>query len=185
MEGVTIGSTTYESYASLAQGNDYMNAQISTAGTVWRAADNDTKGRGLVSGTRFIDRQLWQGEMTDENQSHAFPRTGLTYPDGRAVDPLTVPPEVQAATIELAGIMMEGTDVQNTLTTEPTIQSLKAGSVSISFFRADPTLFSRLPLLIQELLGFWLAGSGLLTTESFGTGRESQFEDEFLFNEGI
>jgi hypothetical protein len=181
---VTIGSTTYDVYADLATANAYLDAQITA--TAWRAADDDTKKRALVSATRFIDRQQWQGSKTDEYQPLQFPRTGLTYPDGSTVPSDTVPQEVIDACCELAAILVEGSDIQSVATTESLVQSLKAGSVAISYFRANSLTIGRLPQIIQELLGMWLRGAtGAQGAISFGTGRCTAFEDEYKFNEGI
>ena len=193
MAEVTIPGTTgtvYDVYISLAEADAYLEAQISA--TTWQgltdsADDVDQKERAIVSATRFIDRQLWQGEKTDPYQLHAFPRTGLTYPDsGDDVPSDAVPQEVLDATAELASLLLDGSDVQSN--TDPgtnLVQSLKAGSVAISYFRGE-SLLSRLPTILDELLGFWLAGNAIaVSTTSYGTDRESQFEDQYDFNQGI
>ena len=186
MPTVSIDGVDYDVYISQADANAYLAGQI--AATAWRAeTDEDQKDRAIISATRLLDRQLWQGEKTDPAQLHAFPRTGLTYPDsGDAVDSATVPQEVIDATAELASIMLDGSDVQTNVDPNTSlVQSLKAGSVAISYFRGEP-LASRLPTIIEELLGFWLAGRATYATvTSYGTDRESQFEDAFDFNEGI
>ncbi len=186
MATVEIDGNSYDVYISNAEADAYLEAQISA--TAWRAeTDEDQQDRAIVSATRLLDRQLWQGEKTDPYQLHAFPRTGLTYPDsGDAVPSDAVPQEVLDATAELASLLLDGSDVQtNTQPGTSLVQSLKAGSVAISYFRGEP-LLSRLPTIIEELLGFWLAGSAIaVTSESFGVDRESQFEDQFQFNEGI
>lgn len=178
--------TSYDVYISLADADAYLEAQI--AATNWQAeTDDDVKERAIVSATRLLDRQIWQGEKTDPYQLHAFPRTGLTYPDsGDDVPSDAVPQEVLDATAELASLLLDGSDVQtNADPNTSLVQSLKAGSVAISYFRGEP-LASRLPTIIEELLGFWLQGSQIAVTGvATGTDRESQFEDEYDFNQGI
>lgn len=185
MATVTIDTVDYDVYITVEEADEYLAGQISA--TAWRAlTGQDDKARAIISATRLIDRQLWQGEKTDPDQVHAFPRTGLTYPDsGDAVDSASVPQEVLDATAELASALIDGSAVQDSLTPlGSNVQSLKAGSVSISYFRAE--LLDRFPVIIQELLGFWLAGAvGLALSISHDTDRESAFEDEYGVNEGI
>lgn len=187
MATVTIGTTDYDVYINLADANTYLAGQVSA--TAWRAeTDDDVKERAIVSATRTLDRQLWQGEKTDPDQLHAFPRTGLTYPDsGDEVDSTAVPQEVIDATSELAALLLDGSEVQTNVDPNTNlVQSLRAGSVAISYFRGGDAWASRFPTVIQELLGFWLASSVLAAVvTSYGTDRESQFEDSYDFSEGI
>jgi len=186
MATVVIDSNNYDVYISLAEANTYLAAQISSAGDAWRAAADTVKSRGIVSATRLLDRQSWLG--TPVGSTHAFPREGLTYCNGSGdeVPSDAVPQEVVDATAELAAMLVEDPSIQGNPTTQNSVQSLKAGSASITYFRIDPLLFARLPTAIQELLGCWLQGFDAITAgTAFGTDRESQFEDEFLFNEGI
>jgi len=84
--------------------------------------------------------------------------------------------------------MLAGSDVQENVTPGANLtQSLKAGSVAISYFRGE-WIGTRLPTVLQELLGFWLAASVLAISSgaiAYGTDRESQFEDEYDLNQGI
>lgn len=186
MPSVTIDGNNYDVYIGLTDANTYLAALISSAGDAWRAATDTVKSRGIVSATRLLDRQTWQG--TPVSSTHAFPREGLTYCNGSgdAVPSSSVPQEVIDATAELAALLIEDPTTMGSPTTQGGIQALKAGSVSITYFRIDPTLFARLPTAIQELLGCWLSGFDAITAgTAFGTDRESQFEDEFLFTDGI
>lgn len=186
MATVTIGATDYDVYIDVEYADEYLAGQINA--TAWRAlTDEDDKKRAIISSTRLLDRQRWKGEKTDSYQVHAFPRTGLVYPgSGDAVPSNVVPQEVLDATAELSSALVDGSDVQsNTDPNTSNVQSLKAGSVSISYFRNE-SFMQRFPTIIQELLGFWLAGIGVtVSPSSYGTDRESAFEDSYDFNEGI
>lgn len=188
MATITIDGTDFDTYVDLDAANTYLKGQISAAS--WLAeTDEDQKARAIVSATRFIDRQRWQGTKTDSAQAHAFPRQGLTYADsGDAVASDSVPQEVLDATCELASALLDGSEVQtNTQPNSNLTQSLKAGSVAISYFRGDDQA-GRFPQIIQELLGFWLAGSIVAASSiATGTDRESRFENEdrFTVNRGI
>ena len=181
MATITIGAATYDAYRSLEDHEEYLDAQITA--TTWHASeDDDQKGRAIISATRFIDRQAWQGEKSDPYQAHQFPRTGLTYADGSAVPSDAVPTEVLDAESELAAMLIDGTDVQNVSSPdEKMIQSLKAGSAAISYFRGDAGLGQRFPQIVHELLGRWLAGAGAgLVGIATGTDGEDAFADDRL-----
>lgn len=155
---VSIGSDDYTSYADLDTADTYLAASVTVQG--WSTATDDTKGKGLVSATRLLDRQLWA--------------TGYTTFDER----LAIPAIVNAC-CELAGMFIDGsTDPLTSSTTVQTTQSLKAGSVAITYFRIDPNLAARFPTIIQELVGPYLAGNANTVATAYigGTDVCSGFE---------
>lgn len=183
---VTINSVIYDVYASNQIADDYMGAQISSAGTAWRAATEDEQNRALVSATRLINRQTWQGTRDDQYYPLAFPRSGLLDADGAAVDSSIVPQQVIDACCELAASLLDGSTVQDQSTTENNTQSLSAGSVSISYFRPTSEVSGRFPQVVQELLGLWLSSSAsVIVGFSSGTDEESAFKSSYDFNEGF
>lgn len=182
---INLDGHDYDVYVTVEDADVYLDGQISA--DTWRAADDDVKKRSIISSTRLIDRQQWQGEKTDEYQVHAFPRTGLTYPDGRDVPSETVPQEVVDACCELASALLDGSTVQDSMQPgESLVQSLRAGSVAISYFRSPQGLGERFPTVAQELLAFWLASNrGVSPTIATGTCGRDRFRDEFDVNQGL
>ena len=178
MPTVDIGGETYEVYADVATADAYMNAAIGEAADAWRAADEEAKARGMVSGTRAIDLQQWKGEKTDPDQPLDFPRTGLTYPNGTAVPSDAVPQEVIDASIELGAMLNAGISIDPAEARATTARRLKAGSVEIENFRQFGYV-GVFPSQIMKLLGFWLAGSGgsagIGGAEAYGTCGRSAF----------
>lgn len=186
MKTVTIQGDEYDVYADVEDGDRYFNADVSPYGVAWRASDDDEKARGLVTGTRFIDAQTWKGVKTGGSaQANAFPRTGLTYPDGSPVDPDEIPERVEIASIQLAGWFMEGTAAQNAANAASGTKRLKAGSVEIEYFRSfssggDFGSGPALPEFFLSLLGFWLEGMGVAGgAKAFGTCRPTSFRRKF------
>lgn len=152
MATVQIDSLEFDTYASLADADEYLAGDASAAS--WRAVtteDND-RGRALVTATRLIDRTGWGGEKTDVDQIHAFPRTG--FPD---FDEDIVPQAVIDASILLARDIQAGSSVDSQAVTGSNVRRQKAGSVEIEYF--NPNLLtdpSRFPTAVEELLAPFL-----------------------------
>jgi len=182
MATVTIDSTSYTTYASVATADTYMDAEVSAAATKWRNAtltDADAKARALVSATRVIDKQLFPGSKTDEDQSLAWPRTGTGL---SGVETDVIPQQIVDASILLAAEINNGVDVGGSATTYDRIKDQKAGSVSISYFK-DFDEGTRFPTTIQELLnGLLGSGSGLTglgSSIAYGADTCSDFDDDY------
>lgn len=185
-EVVTINSNPFDTYATVDQADLYLSANFSI--TVWPTLSVDQKAQLIVTATRIIDRQCWLGTRTDDAQPLEWPRKG-TGVDG-VVD-TDVPIGIINGSIELASAIAEGSSAE----TNPTpgvqaIQSLKAGSVNISYFRgAEGVLqYDRFPLPVQELVGKYSCGSapigngGAVAT---GTGGKSETKKKFGYNWGV
>lgn len=171
MARITIGTTNYDSYASVATADKYLAADYSASD--WRDADDDTKGRALVTATRLLDRLTWAGSKTDSDQLQAWPRTGT---GDSTIDEDIVPQRVIDASIILANDILTGSDVEGANSTEQKIKSQKAGSVSIEYFRDDAD-GTRLPQRAMELLVGLLGGSGVSAGAlSYGTDTCSTLE---------
>jgi hypothetical protein len=185
MPTVTIGGVDYESYVDLADAQRYLAAQIEA--TAFLAATPDQQGAALVSMTRTIDRQTWQGTATDGYANGAWPRTGLFYPDGvTPVPPDVVPFQIIDAVCEGASLLINGSNLQDVPNTFNTQKSLKAGSVEVVNFRTtDPS--PRFPQVVQELVGYWLGGGSGFPVGSVasGTGGRTVFNEQYNVNQGF
>lgn len=173
MASVTISGQPYEAYASLATADAYLAGSL--LATAWRGeTDDDQKGRALVEASRLIDRQTWVGSKLTDDQSAAWPRTGI-----EGVDDYAVPDEVVAATCELASAFIDGqTDVLTSATTANNTRRLVAGSVELEYFAPNALIATRFPRIVQELLGQFLAGStltGIDGATSYGVDECSSF----------
>lgn len=186
MGTVTIGASTYNVYADVATADEYYNG--STDYATWAALSTDEKARALVSATRLLDRQRWQGTQTVDGQDLAWPRAGVVDCAGEAVDDSVIPQSVIDASMVLALYDATGSNVQTSATSEDLTKSLAAGSVSISYFRADSANYARFPLPVMELIGCFLAGFGATSPGvgalSYGTDGES-YNGDFSQDEGF
>ena len=160
MEQVAIGSQNYDSYASEAAADLYLDAAMHA--TNWWVAEEATKARALVTATRILDRQIWRDEYNTQALRIAEPN-------------------IVTAAIELALVLVDGTDIQNQQTTEDLVRSMSAGSVSITFVRGS-VIATRFNQIVQELLAGYLGGSNAsLYAKSFGTEEETAFPIDLGF----
>lgn len=174
MATVTIGGTDYDTYATVAEADEYLAADFTA--TAWRAeTDEDQKSRALVTATRLLDRQTWPGEKADEFQPLAWPRTGVT-----GYDDYEVPQAVIDACCLLAKYIHEGSTLETSPTTANNTKRLKAGSAEIEYF-FPLSNGTRLPLPVMELLAGLLgaAGSSVSAAQSFDTDGCSVADDSY------
>lgn len=161
------------SYQTAATATTYFNDSIRALD--WEVIDSEKKDQLLITATRMIDRQRWQGAKTSEAQALAFPRTGLTDKEGNAVDSGSVPQAVIEAQAELAFALNNDASLETKADTGSNIDQVKAGPVAVSFKR--PKSGTRFPVIVHELLSSFLdselsLGRGLLS----GGADASSFE---------
>lgn len=186
MATVTLGSNTYTTYVSVDDADDYLAAALHAV--VWASATATQKGQAIVTATRMLDRQIWQGEKTSDAQALAWPRSGVTTRDGAAVDEDTIPQAVIDACCELAAGLLEDPGAQTSVTAGSNIKRVKA-EVEVEFF--GPRAGGRFPQIIQELVGQYLrspSGSAGSRRAAYVSGQceESSFDDadQFTSNGG-
>jgi len=134
---ITINAINYDTYASRAQVNNYLNVEPVRMAD-WNAlADSDAaRGIYIIAATRRLNLLSWQGTKTGgASQVNAFPRTGLLYADGTAVSTSEVPQEIEDATALLAGSINLDTDTADNGSSGSNVKTAVAGSVNVSFFR--------------------------------------------------
>src|SRR5262245_25196179 len=144
---------------------------------VWAAGSADYKARSLVTATRLLDRQCWQGEKTSPSQALQWPRTGVVDKYGDEVSSLAVPLLIEEATYELAlAILVDPDGVQADPTSNQNLKKVKAGSAEVEFFR--PELRGRFVTIVEELVGQFLCGSvnAASLSQAWGTDSESEFD---------
>lgn len=180
MDTINIGSNQYEVYKDLNYVDEYL-AGASHAGNYRDETDEDTKGRWAVTATRLIDRQYWKGSKSVSTQDHAFPRTGMGV-TGVADD--TTPDNVLFAYCELISDLADGSSVQTDENQSQKIQSMKAGSASLTYFRGAEGDPKRWPQIIFELLRDYLSApsSTLDSASSSGTDADSVTDEDYSYS---
>lgn len=160
MEVVLVDSQPYDAYASVAQADLYLAAAIH-AGTTWTGASDNTKGQALVTATRILDRQRWADAYDTQAERE----------DVAAI---------QDASVEMALALVDGSDLQTEQQTGQKLQSIRAGSVALSYFRGAEGTPTRFPTIVNELLRDYLAGdTATMVGVATGVGGTSSTEDDF------
>lgn len=120
MATVTISSTSFTTYASVAEADEYMLANLAFA--TWNAATVDEKGRYLVSATRLLDNQAWLDAYD-------------TFAERSAVD------NIVNASIEIAALFASGeTSLYGAEVSTGQTKRTKADVVEVEYFRNFATL---------------------------------------------
>ena len=131
---VTAGDGSANCYSSLAFANQYHENRLHAA--TWTDADEGTRNAALLMATRVQNQQfLWAGVRTyPSTQALDFPRDGLMNANGDgALDPTTIPVELQISTAEFARLLIETDTTVASGIAGGAITSLKAGSVKIDY----------------------------------------------------
>jgi hypothetical protein len=175
-----VTGTEYTVYGSVAGLTAYANSSL-TWFAAWFAATVDDRARAMVEASKLLDRQAWDGSGV------GWPRTGVTaLPPSKVpvVDGVT-PDEIIDGAYELALAMLAKPAVVAGTSTSSNVQSVGAGSATVSFF--SPVTGGRFPDRVMELIGWAFAGSSSSDTiapmGSYASGTDgcSQFDrrDEY------
>lgn len=166
MKTVDIGAESYSTYADEDDADAYLGASLH-AGTTWSGASATTKTQALVTATRILDRQKWSSSYTTQALRFAVAN-------------------IVSASIEMALALVDGSDFQSEQSTGQKLQSIRAGSVSLSYFRGAEGTPHRFPLIVHELLRDYLAGSDLtLAGVATGVSATSVTGNDLGHTEGI
>jgi hypothetical protein len=170
---LVVGTNTY---VTRAQANTYLGDSFAWA-TNWDALLDTQKDQALLSAFRLLEKQDWEGTPTTAT-AH-FPAEGVTDCLGTAIVPPTVPPDIEAAQIELAYAISQNPDLEDAVTTDDNTRRLQAGSASIEFFNRDGSLIpTRFPGNVMELIKCYLrSSSASCGPEAIGATGESLFDD--------
>lgn len=169
---LVVGTNTY---VTRAQANTYLGDSFAWS-TNWDALLDTQKDQCLLSAFRLLEKQKWAGESV--NGTPFFPADGVTDCYGDPIDNSTVPPDIEAAQIELAYAISQSTDLETSTTTDDPTKKLQAGSASIEFFNRDGSVTpTRFPGNVMELIKCYLASSsGSYGPEAIGADGESIFD---------
>jgi len=157
----TIGGEDSNSYCTVEQADDYMDARLST--DAWDALSTSDKESALAMATRRINAERFGGRKTAQSQALQFPREVIYDKDGYVYDSNVIPQELINATCEMALFYLErdeeGIVTEYELHDAQYIESYGVGPLSYKFKKGAKA--DGLPNAVQrELramgLGVWL-----------------------------
>ena len=129
MATITIAPNSYSSFASVAEADEYLAADMARY-AAWAALSADNKGRALVTATRYL--------------------AALDWVDG--VPSYDTPPAVVIeATSLFAADIAAKPSLGNDASTGSNVKRVKGGEAEVEFFR--PTAGAALPPYLLRLLG--------------------------------
>ena len=154
LSSVTLGSTSIPTYASVAEANAYMLAEVGPQRTTWNAAETDAKRRALVTATRALDRLPWRGKPAAVNQATAWPRSGV----GTTV----VPSGLEVAAILVAAYLVKHPRVLDATGADLDVKREQIGPKEAEYFRHLPDRLERtlgldLAATVRPYVAQWLA----------------------------
>ena len=131
----TVGGSSSNAYVTLAVANQYNTDRApSSVGTTWTAANDEQRSAAIIDATRQLDALVeWTGWAVDADQALLWPRSGMWDRAGYSVLSTVIPTELQEATAEYARQLLAKDRMADSDPETEGIQSIKAGSVAITF----------------------------------------------------
>lgn len=173
-----------EVYGGLPAALTYLGATFGPGPSAWIALGPDEQGKTLVTATRYLDEQPWNGTATGlaggTATELAWPRSGVEV-DGQPIDPTVVPPEIVQATFRLAVLIAAEPDLVAAPDTSSNVRAVNAGGgTGVEFFQPTSVATgtaTRLPPSVQRLVGKFLGGGPGTAVAGYGEGgaARSQF----------
>lgn len=149
------------SYVDVAEADAYFDNRLGSS--VWTSTSPTDKEKALITATKAIDENQWEGSVVDGDQSLSFPRIG-EYFDPRlgfivVFDEVEVPSRIKEAVYEAAIHMLGDT---GTLSSSSTVDSITIGEISLTKIRNNQKLSAQarsliLPMLKRNSQTWWRA----------------------------
>lgn len=142
-------------YASVADSDDWHGRRGSSIWPPPPGSGTDpeqaAKEAALILSTDYLNGLGWNGKRPPGGRLLAWPRFGAVDADGYKVDVDTVPEAVKSACCYLAGVSLDGVDIQPKLERGGRIQSQSVGKLSKTFFNdaANRDVFSALADILR------------------------------------
>jgi hypothetical protein len=163
----TVGSATANSYITLSDANDLVDAMInSTDVAKWDTGTDDTRNRALAAATQRLDRERFLGARATDTQALQWPRTGVRKPDTYlntyavgfpfriTTDYYTdteVPDQIQRAQVELAVYLHNNVDGLGLSGLED-YKNVQIGSLNVTPDKFGAVGADRIPPMVERYL---------------------------------
>lgn len=129
----------------------------------WTGATDQVKESAIIWSCRNLNKLVWNGRRTTQEQSQSQPRVNLIDADGYYIDSDLVYKYMKEACIEYAFILIE-----KDTTKDPAQAGVKKMKVAVLEFEFDKTDIARkIPSSVINMISPWLTNS---MTVSVGKG---------------
>jgi hypothetical protein len=178
------GGAAVEVYAGLDKVDAYLNNSSSKGAIAYRAltAGSDDRKRLIVDATRMVDRHRWQGTANGlDGTTLAFPRDDIEL-EGAAASDADQLALVEDAVAELVAILAVKSSTYSQADTGSNIKAAGAGKARVEFFgptRTKDGSATKLPTVVHDLIGMWLASQSPGAVGSIGGASSSSSESNF------
>lgn len=190
LAAINLADGSGVAYAAATTLHPTVSAE-SVSTTILQVTSN-TAGETALSivTTETLSGASW-GADTLTQSILAWPRSNVTDATGVVVDSNAIPLQITQGVMTLAALIVENAGVAEASDTGSNIEQVRAGSVSVTFFR--PTVGSRFPQVVQELFGSFLSSANVgrggsvafgATSEST-TPKSNSFGTDYGLNEGL
>ena len=152
------GSSTANSYATIADGNSYHASHLFAS--TWHQANDSTKEKALMWATRLIDDYFeFTGEKSHKDNALKWPRNGAYDNEGWLIDNNEIPTSLKNATAEWARAMITEDRTAFLETDDRGYKRIKAGSLELEVDVNDRK--GVVPPIIKRMIShFATAGGG-------------------------
>jgi hypothetical protein len=163
----TVGSATANSYITLSDANDLVDAMVSSADvSKWSTGTDDTRNRALATATQRLDRERFLGARATDTQALQWPRTGVRKPDTYlntyavgfpfriTTDYYTdteVPDQIKRAQVELAVYLKNNVDGLGLSGLED-YKNVQIGSLNVTPDKFGAVGADRIPPMVERYL---------------------------------
>lgn len=173
---ITISGNVFNVYGPRADADVYFSGKLNSAS--WTGALTTDRDKALVSASRVLDLESWEGVPTDlvTPQALSWPRTGVSDKNDVPVGTTAFPRDLLYGYYELAQQLIVNPSLNESSDQGSNIKSVTADVVNVRFFRA--TTGTRLPTIVHSYISQFLDldsvdGGGFAS----GTDQCSEFEE--------
>lgn len=153
----TVGGANANSYLSVADADTLMGERTGDT-SAWDGADIPDKEKALISATRRLDQENFQGCKTSNAQSLKWPRFDTYDDDSRLYASDALPASIRHATAELAFVLIN----DPTLLDDTGLEGFDSLSVGDSSFTPKTRQAGTLPAHVRRFLrGLTKGGTGV------------------------
>lgn len=158
----TVGGAAANSYATVAEADDYLLERRLHVGTAWSDLGNDEREAALMWAAQVLDQYNFVGSIADETQALQWPRIDAYTKDGRLVASDEIPNIVKDAQAEIAYSLVGNQTIAGQPAGEG-YEEVQVGPIRVKF--RDPAgqgdILDQVPKDVRNMLKRYLAGFGI------------------------